>query len=367
MLPRKEDCTGCGACSAVCPKQAIAMVTDEEGFLYPEINRGICVDCGLCHGVCPEMQGVTTHDTPVAVAAKHKEDAIRRESSSGGVFSALAQEILNRGGVVCAAVYDETFAVVHKIGKEIAPFRGAKYAQSHAGHLFPTLRRLLQEGTEVLFVGTPCQCAGLMGYLGKKPENLVLVDMICHGVPSPKVWQEYLKLHEPVRSVNLRSKVSGWSHYGYSVKIGDYTQTQSHDPFMRGFTANLYLRPSCAKCTFKGLQRCTDITLADFWGIWDLLPDFDDDKGTSLLLIHSSQGHALWKAVQESFDWQTVELCEAVSQNPSAEVSSQPHPKRLEFFSRLGSEPVDTLIWSCIQPPPQKQSLLRRIRNRLFP
>lgn len=361
----KADCTGCGACAARCPKEAIRMVADGEGFLYPEIQFQLCVDCGLCRQVCPPHQGVVCHEAPVAVAAKHKDDAIRQKSSSGGVFTALAQRILDKGGLICAAVYDENFAVVHKIGAEIAPFRGAKYAQSHAGHLFSELQGLLKEGKQVLFVGTPCQCAALSRYLGKTPENLVLVDMICHGVPSPKVWQEYLKLRQPVRSVNLRSKVSGWSRYGYSVEIGDYTQIQNRDPYIRGFTANLFLRPSCSKCDFKGLERCTDMTLGDFWGIWDLLPAFDDNKGTSLLLIHSEKGRGLWKEIQNEFHHHPFDPQQAIASNPSAEVSSAPHPRREDFFARLDNEPVDSLIWDCLEPKTQKTSLLRRALGRI--
>lgn len=366
----KADCTGCGACAARCPKDAISMEKDKEGFLYPQTDPMLCVDCDLCRRVCPSLQGVVCHETPVAVAAKHKDDAVRQKSSSGGVFTGLAQRILDRGGVICAAVYDENFAVVHKIGAEIAPFCGAKYAQSYAGHLFPALQSLLKEGKQVLFVGTPCQCAGLSRYLGKTPENLVLVDMICHGVPSREVWKAYLFSHaqRPMGTVNMRSKSSGWSHYGYSVEIHSretYTCPQNRDPYMRGFTANLFLRPSCSKCNFKGLERCTDMTLGDFWGIWDLLPEFDDNKGTSLLLIHSEKGRALWDEIQNEFDHHPFDPQQAISSNPSAEISSPPHPKRDEFFERLWHEHFDKLVWDCLEPKPQKTSLLRRALGRI--
>lgn len=361
----KADCTGCGACAAKCPKGAISMEADSEGFLYPKTDSLRCVDCDLCRRVCPSLQGVISHEAPEAVAAKHKNASIRQKSSSGGVFTGLAQHILAQGGVICAAVYDENFAVIHQIGTTPHQFRGAKYAQSHAGHLFSELQRLLKEGKQVLFVGTPCQCAGLLRYLGKAPENLVLVDMICHGVPSPKAWQEYLKLHGNVTSVNLRSKVSGWSRYSYSVEIDDYTQIQSRDPYLRGFTANLFLRPSCSQCNFKGLERCTDLTLGDFWGIWDLMPEFDDNRGTSLLLIHSEKGRALWQAIQNEFDHQAFDPQQAIVSNPSAETSSPAHPKREEFFQGICLEPFDQLVWSCLEPKPPKAGVLRRILRRI--
>ncbi len=376
MWIRTEDCTGCGACAAVCPKACIAMKPDSEGFLYPQIDTTRCVNCHRCEQVCPVHQGVLLFDETKAVAAQNQNDSIRQSSSSGGVFTALAERILEDGGVVCAAAYDDKFAVVHKItnqAERLAAFRGAKYAQSHSGHLFGEIKTLLAADTPVLFVGTPCQCAGLRSYLGKKPENLLLVDMVCHGVPSPDVWQRYLDLRRStngeISAINLRNKSTGWSRYAYSVEICHengtvYSVPQGQDPFMRGFTSDLYLRPSCSRCSFKGYERCTDLTLGDCWGIWELMPEFDDNQGTSLLLIHSTKGQEMWQSIQDDFRHVELDKESAVRYNPSTLTSSTAHPKREVFFSRLDGEPVDWLIQDCLTVP-QKTGLLRRILRRL--
>ena len=377
MWIRTEECSGCGACAAACPKGCITMKPDSEGFLYPQIDAAQCVDCHRCEQACPVHQGVLLFDETKAIAAQNQNDSIRQASSSGGVFTALAERILEDGGVVCAAAYDDSFAVIHKITHQpehLSAFRGAKYTQSHSGHLFGEIKTLLGADTPVMFVGTPCQCAGLWRYLGKKPENLLLVDMVCHGVPSPKVWQRYLDLRRSVDgkigAINLRNKATGWSRYAYSVEIRHengtvYSVPQGQDPFMRGFTSDLYLRPSCSHCSFKGYVRCTDLTLGDCWGIWELMPEFDDNKGTSLLLIHSTKGQEMWQSICGDFHYVELDEEPALRHNSSALNSSTAHPKRQEFFQKLDSQPLDSLIWQCIQPPAPRQSLLKRIYHRL--
>ena len=315
----------------------------------------------------------------MAFAAKNRSMAIREESSSGGVFTALAEAVLDKGGVVCAAKYDADFSVVHDFARsvyDLAAFRGAKYAQSKPEHCFPEIKRLLRDGVTVLFVGTPCQAAGLSAYLGKPDTNLILVDMICHGVPSPKVWQRYLdernKLDAPqsvLKSVNQRCKESGWSRYKYSVEMTyadgyRYCVPQGQDWFMRGFTENLYLRPSCENCHFKGLRRCSDLTLGDFWGIWDLAPLFDDDLGISLLLIHSPRGNLIWNEVCGQFNVMPFSADDSTVANPSARNSSVPHPKRAEFFSGLEEADMINLTQHMLTVLEPRGSLVRRILNR---
>lgn len=382
MLPKNDRCTGCGACSAVCPKNCISMTQDAEGLLYPQIDASRCVGCQKCEKVCPVLRPLEVAQSTQAYATRNDDEQIRQKSSSGGVFTALAKTVIEKGGAVCAAAYDENFAVTHRIAhgqEELAFMRGAKYVQSHAGHLFRQLKELLDGGTPVLFVGTPCQCAGLKAYLGQEYEQLLLVDMICHGVPAPVVWDNYVNYRNQrdangsdLVAVDQRDKSTGWSHYAYSVTFRyangkAYSVPQGEDPYMRGFVQNLYLRPSCSGCSFKGIGRCSDLTLGDCWGIWDSHPEFDDNRGTSLLLVQSEKGRKLWGQIQSGFCTVALTAEEAVGSNPSAVRASEAHPRREEFFSRLrAGEPVEPLIRELLTPKPERQSLLRRILKRIF-
>ena len=246
------------------------MTQDAEGLLYPQIDASRCVGCQKCEKVCPVLRPLEVAQSTQAYATRNDDEQIRQKSSSGGVFTALAKTVIEKGGAVCAAAYDENFAVTHRIAhgqEELAFMRGAKYVQSHAGHLFRQLKELLDGGTPVLFVGTPCQCAGLKAYLGQEYEQLLLVDMICHGVPAPVVWDNYVNYRNQrdangsdLVAVDQRDKSTGWSHYAYSVTFRyangkAYSVPQGEDPYMRGFVQNLYLRPSCSGCSFKGIGR----------------------------------------------------------------------------------------------------------------
>lgn len=381
MLPKSERCTGCGSCAAICPKNCIRMIPDDEGFLYPQIDGSQCVGCKKCETACPVLQVPKASESVQAYATQNMDRLIRQQSSSGGVFTALAKQVIQKGGVVCAAVYNDQFEVEHRIAdteEELAPMRGAKYSQSHAGHLFRQLKELLESGKPVMFTGTPCQCAGLKAYLGKEYEQLLLVDMVCHGVPAPSVWKAYVRCRRELdangaelSSINLRDKSTGWSRYAYSVKFqyadgSAYCIPQSRDPYMRGFVGDLYLRPSCSVCSFKGINRCSDLTLGDCWGVWDSHPDFDDNQGTSLLFIQSEKGQKLWKCIQSDFRTVALTAEQAVLHNPSAMSASDAHPRRAELFSRLREgEPVAPLIWDLLMPKAERQSLIKRILRKI--
>lgn len=382
MLPKSERCTGCGACAAICPKSCIRMIPDDEGFLYPQIDGSQCVGCKKCETACPVLQVPKASESVQAYAVQNMDRLVRQQSSSGGVFTALAKQVIQKGGVVCAAVYNDQFEVEHRIAdteEELAPMRGAKYSQSHAGHLFRQLKELLESGKPVMFTGTPCQCAGLKAYLGKEYAQLLLVDMICHGVPAPAVWGSYINHRRQqdsngsdLISVDQRDKSTGWSHYAYSITFRyanghTYSVRQSEDPYMRGFVQNLYLRHSCSNCTFKGIGRCSDLTLGDCWGIWESHPDFDDNKGTSLLLIQSENGQKLWECIQSDFRTVALTAEEAVLYNPSAMRVSDAHPCRAELFSRLRTgEPVVPLIRDLLTPKAERQSLIRKLLRKIF-
>lgn len=381
MLAEKNSCTGCGACAAGCPLDCIAMRADREGFRYPMIDADRCVSCRKCERVCPVLSGIPVPMEPQAYAVKHRDADIRKGSSSGGVFPALASFVLHNGGAVCGAAYTDTFEVEHRIIEtisDISRLQGAKYTQSAVEHLFPQMRSILESDRFLLFAGTPCQAAGLKAYLGRDYDKLILVDMICHGVPSPLAWKKYLEhrvkkdaKHSGIAAINQRDKASGWSRYRYSVRIdyqngASYCAPQSEDAYMRGFVNDLYSRPSCAQCRFKGSERRADITLGDFWGVWEQHPEFDDDRGVSLVVVNTEKGAHFWGAIQEDMDVISVTMQEALAQNPSALKSSEPHRKRAAFFGRVGNADFDNLVTELLFGEAKKRYSLRNLIRKFI-
>ena len=316
------------------------------------------------------------------LAVKNKDDEIRKTSSSGGVFYGLAEYILSRNGLVCGAGFAEDFSVKHYLINsinDIPLLQGAKYSQSYAGDLFSEIKESLDSDLIVLFIGTPCQVAALKSYLKKDYTNLITSDIICHGVPSPSVWLKYLlerrdldacggKIHH----INQRNKETGWSRYSYSVEIeyenhSKYHKRQHKDTFMRGFANNLYLRPSCSNCSFKGIARCSDLTLGDCWGIWDIDQEFDDNRGVSLLLIHSPNGESIWTTIKSNFNYREVDIDELVKNNSSLLYSSVPHQERKNFFLKLKpANSLEQLINELLEPKSKKENLIRRIFKKFM-
>ena len=301
-------CTGCSACMVVCPHGAITMAEDGEGVSVPVISRPLCTECGLCDRMCPVLEPplkIPGEGTGYAVI-NHDEE-IRKESSSGGVVTALATQVIDRGGVVFGARYDESLEVVHCWTENEAglqEFRGSKYTQSDLKGCFKECRDFLKDGRLVLFSGTPCQIAGLSSFLRKPYENLILVDFICHGVPSPRLWREYKRFHEKKSAARIvrtasRRKDCGWKQFSLAftfVNASEYCQTLNKDYYLQLFLRDMCLMNGCYECGFKsqlGDRRPSDITLADFWGIQKEFPDLDDDKGTSFVVVHSPKGKNL--------------------------------------------------------------------------
>lgn len=367
-LCKKELCTGCTACAAVCPKGCITMTADADGFRYPVIDENACIGCGLCAKTCPVLADVRQEHQPTAYAACALDTEIRLESSSGGVFTELARHILSQDGAVFGAVYGEGFRVVHTCAEDeasLANIRGAKYAQSDLDGVFVDVKARLDRGQQVLFSGTPCQVGGLLSFLRKPYENLTTVDFVCHSVPSPMAWAEYLKTLGDVRSVNLRAKDRGWSRYGYCHRIETTDGTRlipnGESLHMKLFVGGYTTRPSCADCHFKGYARPSDLTIGDFWGVWDSHPEMDDDKGTSVVLVQSEQGRKLWDAIGPRLKRKEVSLEDASRQNPAMLVSSKPAADRDAVLERIRSGGIASCAELFRQKPP---SLARRIRNK---
>lgn len=309
----KEDCCGCRGCEQACPKAAITMVQDpEKGFLYPKIDYNLCVKCGICDQVCGfTEENRRGREDPVIYAVKHKCENIRKESTSGGVFTAISDVILQMNGCVYGAAYDEKLNVVHKRAttkEQSNAFRGSKYVQSDIGNTYLQVQQDLCNGRYVLFSGTPCQVSGLTKFLGQAYDKLITVDVLCHGVPSPKLWQEFLsimgkKAKARVVAAKFRDKTNSWllpktTLYYENGQSGIYGE----NGYFQLFHPNFMLRESCYNCQFRSFKRPSDITIADFWGIKDTMPELDDDRGVSLIFVNSQKGEWLFNAASNDIE-----------------------------------------------------------------
>lgn len=347
-INQKQDCSGCHACANACPVSCIAMIEDKEGFLYPKVDKAKCINCGICEKVCPIINKKERVNDTTAYACINKDDNIRFESSSGGMFTLFAESVINDGGVVFGSEFDDEFNLVHSYTDTIgglAKFRGSKYLQSKIGDTYKQTKKFLERGIKVLFSGTPCQISGLLSYLGRGYNNLICIDIICHGVPSPKVFKMYrTELEEKhdatTNKITFRHKDCGWKLFSILLSFNNHTEYRkdfAQDLFMRGFLKNLYLRPSCYNCKSKTLDRLSDITIADFWGINNIAPELDDDKGTSLVLVNSDKGKKIFQQLQDKMILKQVDVGEAIKYNPAAIEFVKYNPNRDKFFNSLNS------------------------------
>lgn len=319
MINTKEKCAGCSACLSICPVGAIFMQADEQGFLYPEIDKSKCVDCHKCEQVCFYKTGYETL-TPAlpqlkAYAGRYQDKEKLAQSRSGGAFTLLAEKVLSAGGVVYGAVlkHDEVHHIRVSKMEELPPLKGSKYTQSILGNIFLAVKQDLTVGErQVLFSGTSCQVAGLQKFLGRPYDNLLLVDIVCHGVPSPKLFREYIafmeKRYGSVADFYFRDKWLGWS--GHMESFRTLWKNRHFDEiFTKLFYSHCCLRPSCYGCAFTNLKRPSDITLADCWGIADHEPELFDDKGMSLIIVSTAKGeNVLSDAERHNFFLKEVDI-----------------------------------------------------------
>jgi acetyltransferase-like isoleucine patch superfamily enzyme/coenzyme F420-reducing hydrogenase beta subunit len=383
-LDSKKDCNGCNACVDLCPENAISLKTDQEGFWYPVVDELNCKDCGLCEKVCPELHAddLRIHDfkTPICYAAVHKNLEVRFDSTSGGLFSALAEKMYKDGGYVGGAIYNEDFSVRHIISddkKDLKKLRSSKYAQSDTTGLFSKTKKLLKSGEKVLVCGTPCQMAGLRGFLRKDYENLITVDFACRGINSPTVYRKFLdymekKYGSKITYLKAKSKELGWRRLAYKIvfengkTIFDPKETSL---YTHGYLkANAYSRPSCYDCKFKGFPRHSDITLADFWGIENVDKSLDNDLGTSMVMLTSKKGLAYFDQIKQKIKCKEVEF-ESVLPGNGAFVSSLDPPKvnREQFFDDLNKYSFDEVALKYFPFPKLniRQLVKQQIRSLL--
>ncbi|MDY3929413.1 MAG: Coenzyme F420 hydrogenase/dehydrogenase, beta subunit C-terminal domain [Clostridia bacterium] len=353
-IVNKSQCNGCGVCKEICPIKAISLEKDEEGFLYPKIYKDKCIKCGICLKRCPVVNHneiKKNREMLRAYAAKTTNEQIRKNSSSGGVFTEIATNIINSNGIVFGAAFDEKFHVRH-VGidniDELNKLMGSKYVQSEIGTAYTKAKEYLDTGRLVLFTGTPCQIGGLYSFLNKEYDNLYVQDIICHGVPSPMVWQKYIEFRETkskskTQKVFFRYKKYGWKTFAVQFvfkNCKEYVQKAYEDLYMGSYLRNLCLRPSCHNCSFKTKKRDSDITLADFWGIEKVYPEIDDNKGTSLVIINSTKGCELFDCIKKRLNWHEVDFEQAIKYN--------------------------TAMTSCVMPSRERDKFIRIIREKGF-
>lgn len=372
----KKNCVGCNACVQICPKHCIKPYEDKEGFLYPKVDVKKCIQCNLCHKVCPMLHIKTgTSQFSICYAAKSKNETLRLRSSSGGIFPIFAKVIIDQVGIVYGARFTSDWRVVHcgiSTKDEVSLLMGAKYIQSNTKETYHEVEENLKAGNIVLYSGTPCQIAGLKVFLKKDYNNLYAIEVICHGVPSYKVFREYLKSifceNNKIQSISFRDKKFGWINYSLSLrKKSLFDEEVRYIPnkdnvFMKYFIDDLYLRPSCYSCPFKKSRSGADITLGDFWGIQDVLPDFYDEKGVSAIIVNTLKGEYLFQLIKEDILYHKVDYSDILRKNKSLEESAEKHPWRDYFFKRLEQDSFVEIL-NKIQHPSILMRVVRKIKT----
>ena len=371
-IKNQIDCTGCGACSNICPKDCIEMKSDKTGFKYPFVSKEKCIGCDLCVKVCPMMKSTSANQKyPVVYAAWSKNPDIRYKSTSGGAFSEFAYAILEMGGVVSGAAYDSNNMVEHIIVEdieEIEKIRQSKYTQSDIGYVYREIKNRLERNVVVLFCGAPCQVAALKSFLVKEYSNLYTIDFICRGMNSPKAYRFWLdeletKYKSKINKVWFKYKEYGWKKSPFCTRIdlenGDQHIISGNDNhFMIGYLrGNFYLRPSCSECHFKGINRVSDITVADFWKIPE---ELDDDLGTSMIMLNTNKGEQLFAKIKNNLNAYKREPNEIIKGNECFKESAKLNPKGTELLERLGEKPFSMLIKEYTKEP-----LAKRVYKRI--
>lgn len=371
-IERPGTCVGCGACAWRCPTGAVTMQADKEGFARPVVDREKCISCGACRAVCPAGQA-GKGAMPETFCAYSRDEEVRKKSSSGGVFTELAQQVLAREGIVVGAAWDKGTVLRHQAVDSVgglSALRGAKYVQSDMTAAFPAIAEALEQKRPVLFCGTPCQTSAVERTFGR-PDGLLLVDIVCHGVPSPKILDQYFaeiaqKQGEQVAGIDFRDKSTGWKGYSVTARLrkgGKLTHPASADAYMKLFLADVGLRPSCYRCTTRGKASCADLTLGDFWGANRLFAGKDDDKGLSLVLVHTEMGRKAWENLRENVVFWQADYQAAAGYNPCLERPVRRPQSRERFFAALGQKPMGALAQELVPQPTGTQKLKARIRR----
>lgn len=338
VISEKNKCCGCSACQSVCPRNSITMIEDAEGFLYPKVNMQTCIDCGLCEKVCPYLNIHEERTAGLTIGAINNNTFELESSTSGGAFSAIAKNVIERQGKVFGAGFNSDWVVCHTpidSMEGLKQLRGSKYVQSKLGDIYKQIHGLLEQKTEVLFSGTPCQVNGLKNFLRRDYDNLICVEIVCHGVASPRVWNDYneqLPKKKNIVGISFRDKRKGWAKYGFRVEYSDGSEiyeNRDKNFYIRGYLTNTFLRPSCYNCPSKAGRSGADIAIGDFWGVKKYYPNLDVQSGVSLVLAYTNKGISLLKDIDINRLPSTYE--QAVASNAMLLVSTD-EPTDRELF-----------------------------------
>ena len=386
-----KNCSSCGACANICHHSAISMKLDSEGFYRPVIDEGKCVQCGICETTCPWNRTVENPNeasvAPQTIAAYAKDDPIRMQSSSGGIFTVLAEQILDKGGtVIGVAQLGKTHFghIVVDNKSDLEKLRSSKYVQADTGFIYREVLSILKKGQKVLFSGTPCQVAALYAVLGSKAStrNLYTVDIVCHGVPSVKVFEKYINEIEQSNKDSLKKIIfrdkqeNGWKDYSirHEFNSGNHSSIPStSSAYMKLMLSRICQNASCEKCLYRKLPRIADITLGDYWGIEKFHPQMDDNKGTSAVLLNTFHGEELFYSISSKIVQCDSSIEKATLENPCISKSTKQHAKRAEFFTNLDRYTLNYLIKTLHIHPLKANNLWNflhlpdtRIRERLI-
>lgn len=383
MVQHEKDCCGCNACGDICPEGAISYTVNKEGFWYPNINENKCTNCGLCKNICPALvknpKIIDNYEKPDCYVAEHKSTGVLFSSTSGGIFSALADAMYNQKGYVGGAIHNQDFSVSHFISNkkiDLQKLRRSKDLQSNAEGFYKKVKDILDRNDKVLVCGLPCQIAALINYLGRDYDNLITVDLICAGVNSPKVWRKYLDYIEEINKSKIvwtenKSKEYGWKNLTQKFVFEDgneYFDTYKTSPFIQGYIgSHLYVRPSCYDCKFKGFPRQADITLGDFWGIENYTDKYNSDMGTSLVFVNSEKGKKYFEKASKRINYEKTKLEWAISGNPAINNSiTVISNDRDSFFEELDNYRFDELINKySINNRKKKKKLFSKLRGSI--
>lgn len=382
VLPMSErsrkDCCGCSACADACPVNAIEMRNDEEGFLYPCINKDLCIHCGKCDRVCgfiPVEKRAEPYELPKAYGVKHLDDSVRVSSRSGAAFIAFSDIILKQGGVVYGAAMQKDFSVRHIRATDFQHrdmMKKAKYVQSNTVQVYPQVEHDLKSGKEVLFSGTPCQVAGLRAYLQEmktEDSKLYCCDLVCHGVPSPAIWNDYInyiqnKYKKKIVEANFRDKEFGWDSHCESFVLENTPKKVVSRDYTDLFYDHIMFRPSCYNCQFANVYRPGDLTLADFWGIEKNNASFNDNQGVSLVLVNTERGMKLFEQSKQDFEWFECEIENCIQ--PTLVKPSNMSPRREEFWTDYEKMDFGSFLKKYTKPLTIPLRLKRNVKNIMY-
>lgn len=378
-ITNKEACCGCSACAQICPKSCIKMIEDTDGCLYPQANIEYCIECGLCEKVCSIINNKPEDKFEQhAYIVQHKDMEVLRESTSGGAFTAIAQYVLNQGGVVCGAAYDEHLIVRHQFCDTVeglSKYRNSKYVQSIIGDTYTQTRNFLKQGRLVMYSGTPCQLEGLLSFLRKPYENLITLDVVCHAVPAPLMFRKYQEWQKRKNDGIIQNILFRDKHYGYKYstmsvykKNGkNYFEGIDTDPYLRAFFQHISLRPSCYNCQFKKIHRPVDFTIWDCFDVDKFSKEMDNDKGVTRVLCHSERANTILNGLNDSLKIMEINPHAAIEGEKEIWQSVEPNPLRDMFFKDLNSMDVEDCFskYFPITIRHRAEKRIRLLTNRL--